>query len=189
MTWLRALVRLRDGLRSIREGTYINRNTVIDAHTHLEIGRDCMIGPHCCITDADHGTSPAQVVSIQPMVAAPVRIGDNVWVGATVVVLKGVTIDAEIGAEIGAGAVVTRDVPAAACWKPRRPASIRGGHARALERRRILGRHIRPVTLDCIGRGMRGEAWHLYRGTMGWHIAMGRWKYLTGFPVKAIGLG
>lgn len=43
------------------------------------------------------------------MRTAPVRIGDNVWLGADVVVLKGVTIGD--GAVIGAGSIVMKDVP------------------------------------------------------------------------------
>src|SRR5687767_1749041 len=39
----------------IRAGTYINRYTIVDAHNKIIIGRNCMIGPHCYITDADHG--------------------------------------------------------------------------------------------------------------------------------------
>ena len=40
----------------IRSGTYVNRYTILDAHRQIEIGRNCMIGPHCYITDGDHGT-------------------------------------------------------------------------------------------------------------------------------------
>ena len=48
----------------------------------------------------------------QPLVASPVRIGSNVWIGAGSIILKGVSIGND--AVIGAGAVVTRDVPSAA---------------------------------------------------------------------------
>jgi len=61
-----------------------------------------------------------------------------------------------------------------------------GGGARARERWRILTRHLRPVTLECVKRGNRREAWRLYRATFRWHVALGRWKYLAGFPLKAL---
>jgi glycosyltransferase involved in cell wall biosynthesis len=61
-----------------------------------------------------------------------------------------------------------------------------GGAARARERWRILTRHLRPVTLECLRRGLRGDAWGLYRMTFRWHVALGRWKYLAAFPVKAL---
>lgn len=93
----------------IRAGTYVNRYTMFDAHEHLEIGRDCMIGPHCYLTDADHGTTAGIPVNQQPMQVAPLIIEDNVWIGAGVQVLAGVRIGQ--GAVIGAGSVVTKDIP------------------------------------------------------------------------------
>ena len=93
----------------IDAGVYVNRFTVIDAHELVTIGRRCMIGPHCYITDADHGTRTGQPIADQPMTIAPVRIDDDVWIGANVSVLKGVTIGR--GAVVGAGSVVTRDIP------------------------------------------------------------------------------
>ena len=93
----------------IRSGTYINRYTIFDAHHQLEVGRDCMIGPHCYITDADHGKAPGVAVKEQAMEPAPVIIEDEVWLGASVTILPGVHIGK--GAVIGAGSVVTRDVP------------------------------------------------------------------------------
>jgi len=61
-----------------------------------------------------------------------------------------------------------------------------GGTARLRERRRILTRHARPVTFDCLRQGLCGEAWMLYRALFRWHAMLGRWKYLVGFPVKAL---
>lgn len=93
----------------IRSGTYVNRYTIFDAHQHLEVGRDCMIGPHCYITDADHGKQPGVSVKEQKMEHAPVIIEDEVWLGANVIVLPGVRIGK--GTVVGAGSVVTRDLP------------------------------------------------------------------------------
>ncbi|MEP7341837.1 MAG: acyltransferase [Acidobacteriota bacterium] len=98
----------------IRQGTYINRLTMIDAHEQVEIGRNCMIGPYCYITDANHGTAMDTIVKNQIMKARPVIIEDDVWLGAGVSVLPGVRIGR--GAVIGAGAVVTKDVPANAIY-------------------------------------------------------------------------
>ena len=60
-----------------------------------------------------------------------------------------------------------------------------GGSARATARRRILTRHVRPVTLECLRMGLHADAWQLYRETFSWHVRLGRWKYLLGFPMKA----
>ncbi|MBI4525303.1 MAG: acyltransferase [Deltaproteobacteria bacterium] len=93
----------------IRTGTYVNRYTIFDAHQRLEVGRDCMIGAHCYITDANHGQVPGLSVKSQTMQKAPVTIEDEVWIGSNVVVLPGVHIGR--GAVIGAGSVVTGDIP------------------------------------------------------------------------------
>jgi acetyltransferase-like isoleucine patch superfamily enzyme len=98
----------------IRHGTYINRYTMIDAHERIEIGRNCMIGPHCYITDADHGMTPDVPVKDQAMLTRPVVIEDEAWLGSGVTVLSGVRIGR--GSVIGAGAVVTKDVPAGAVF-------------------------------------------------------------------------
>ena len=94
---------------SIDQGTYLNRHTMLDAHSQISIGRNCMIGPNCYITDANHGRAPGVPVKEQKMVAQSVVIEDDVWLGAGVVVLPGVRLGR--GCVIGAGAVVTHDVP------------------------------------------------------------------------------
>jgi acetyltransferase-like isoleucine patch superfamily enzyme len=93
----------------IRSGTYINRFTIIDASEQIEIGSNCMIGPQCYITDHDHAHEIGRLVSEQPLIGRPVRIGSDVWIGAGVIILKGVNIGDR--AIIGAGSVVTKDVP------------------------------------------------------------------------------
>jgi GT2 family glycosyltransferase len=60
-----------------------------------------------------------------------------------------------------------------------------GGRARAAERRRILTRHTRPVTLSCLQQGLQREAWMLYRDTIAWNARQRRGKYLAAFPVLA----
>lgn len=100
----------KKGKISIGERCYINRHTMIDAHELIEIGPDCMIGPFCYITDGDHGRNGNGRLADLGMVAAPVVLEDNVWVGAHATILKGVRIGRH--AVIGAGAVVTKDVAA-----------------------------------------------------------------------------
>src|SRR5437660_12765398 len=69
-----------DAKISIRSATYINRFTMIDASLHIDIGRNCMIGPHCYITDHDHAHAPGVLVGDQKLVGAPVLIGIDVGV-------------------------------------------------------------------------------------------------------------
>jgi acetyltransferase-like isoleucine patch superfamily enzyme len=94
----------------ISSHTYINRNTFLDAIESLTIGQHCAIGPGCYITDHDHGTDISHTPLQQAMIAEPTKIGDRVWIGANVTILKGVTIGDDT--IIGAGSVVTKDIPA-----------------------------------------------------------------------------
>lgn len=71
------------------------------------IGARCMIGSHTAITSLTHDyASPEMWKTIE---AKPVIIGDDVWIGAHAVIMPGVTVGN--GAVIGAGSVVSRDVP------------------------------------------------------------------------------
>jgi acetyltransferase-like isoleucine patch superfamily enzyme len=99
--------RIQIGARS-----YVNRCTMFDASESIVVGARCMIGPHCYVTDHDHGTSAAAGIARQPLRSSATRIGEDVWIGAGAIVLKGVSIGD--GAVVGAGAVVTHDVPAGA---------------------------------------------------------------------------
>jgi acetyltransferase-like isoleucine patch superfamily enzyme len=96
----------------IGASTYINRHTFLDATLSITIGKDCAIGPGCYITDHDHGQDLSLPPLAQPMFSEPTQIGDRVWLGANVTVLKGVTIGENT--TVGAGSVVTKDLPAGA---------------------------------------------------------------------------
>ena len=61
-----------------------------------------------------------------------------------------------------------------------------GGAARAHARWEIITRHVRPVALECLRRGLHKEARQLYRATFGWHLRLGRWKFLAGFPLMSL---
>ena len=60
-----------------------------------------------------------------------------------------------------------------------------GGAGRRWQRREIVTRHARPISLVCLREKETAQGWHLYRATFGWHLRLGRWKYLAGFPMKA----
>ena len=97
----------------IRLGDYIfiGPYSVIYGHGGVEIGDSTLISMHCRIVSSNH-TIPALATDIrsQPDVLRPTRIGRDVWLGAGVSVLGGVTIGD--GCVVAAGAVVTRDLPA-----------------------------------------------------------------------------
>ncbi|MGE5591703.1 MAG: sugar O-acetyltransferase [Bacillota bacterium] len=87
---------------------YMNFDCVILDCAAVEIGDNVMAGPGVHIYTAYHPLQAAERVK-GPELAAPVRIGDNVWLGGGVIVCPGVTIGSNT--TIGAGSVVTRDVP------------------------------------------------------------------------------
>lgn len=94
---------------SIGAKTILSNNVSLVACDQIVIGERCLIGDLVTITDSDfHELSPEQRHEGAGQ-TAPVCIGDNVWLGSRVVVLKGVTIGD--GAVIAAGAVVVRDIP------------------------------------------------------------------------------
>lgn len=85
--------------------------TVIECADSVVLGRSVMCGANVTIADTDsHAIHWLERAKDGPAKTAPVRIGDNVWLGMNVLVLKGVEIGA--GTVVGAGSVVTRSLPA-----------------------------------------------------------------------------
>jgi glycosyltransferase involved in cell wall biosynthesis len=64
-----------------------------------------------------------------------------------------------------------------------------GGTARSAERIRILGGFVRPVVFALLRAGDRRAAWALYRRTLGWHLRLGRLRFVIGFPAVALVTG
>ena len=96
-------------------GTYVGRNTNIAAYCPVTIGADVMIAPYCHINSCNHCFGRRDIpISQQGLAPEPIVIGDGAWIGTHVVVLAGVTIGE--GAIIGAGSVVTKDVPSYQIW-------------------------------------------------------------------------
>lgn len=93
----------------IGSNTMIGYNNVIIAREGIAIGNNVMLGANVCIYDHDHVYSNHGIMREQGYTTAPVTIEDNVWIGAGVIVLKGVTIGS--GSVIAAGTVVKRDIP------------------------------------------------------------------------------
>lgn len=76
----------------------------------LQIGRRVEIAPNCAFYPYDHGFAPGENIRNQPLTTkGGIIIGDDVWLGVGVIVLDGVRIGT--GAVIGAGAVVTKNIP------------------------------------------------------------------------------
>ena len=113
---LAAPVRLRTfgpGARiEIGEGCQLSGTSITARSQRIRLGREVLVAPNCIIVDSDfHAPWPPEDRATAPGTEhdKPVDIGDHAWIGLNSIVLKGVTIGQ--GAIIGAGSVVTRDVP------------------------------------------------------------------------------
>ena len=97
--------------KQIRVGKrfFANFNFTVLDEAPVTIGDDCFIGPNVSIYTACHSTDPVERNSRKEW-ADPVTIGDNVWIGGSVTSLPGVSIGDNT--TIGAGSVVTKDIPA-----------------------------------------------------------------------------
>ena len=88
--------------------SFINYNCVFLDCAPIEIGDDLQMGPAVQLYTAEHPLDP-EVRRSGREYARPIRIGRNVWIGGGAVILAGLTIGED--AVIGAGSIVTRDVP------------------------------------------------------------------------------
>ncbi|MBQ6953515.1 MAG: sugar O-acetyltransferase [Bacteroidales bacterium] len=93
---------------SVGKHFFANFNFTVLDEAPVTTGDNCFIGPNVSIYTACHSTDPVERNSRKEW-AEPVTIGDNVWIGGSVTILPGVTIGSNT--TIGAGSVVTKDIP------------------------------------------------------------------------------
>lgn len=93
---------------SVGENFYANHNLVILDGAKVEFGDNVFIGPNCGFYTAGH---PIDIKSRNEGIeyAKPIKVGNNVWFGGNVSVMPGITIGDNV--TIGAGSVVTKDIP------------------------------------------------------------------------------
>lgn len=116
--WIEAYTKINMGSTNDTPGKltigswfYMNSFSMIDCHYQITIGDRVQVGPHCYICDFDHSLEVDLTAAFHrgKKTTGAVTIGDNVWIGAGVIILKSVNIGDN--AVIGAGAVITKDVP------------------------------------------------------------------------------
>lgn len=95
--------------KNIRLGknVFINNCCTFMDRGGITIGDNAFIGPQVCLITENHGLTPQMR---RTLISKPIVLKNNVWIGAGATVLPGVTIGEN--SVVGAGAVVTKDVPA-----------------------------------------------------------------------------
>ncbi|MGW0520904.1 sugar O-acetyltransferase [Crossiella sp. NPDC003009] len=91
------------------DNSFINYDAILMDCAPITIGNDVSIGPRAQLLTSLHPIEDHELRRQRWETAAPITIGDNAWLGGGVIVCPGVTIGANT--VVGAGSVVTRDLP------------------------------------------------------------------------------
>jgi acetyltransferase-like isoleucine patch superfamily enzyme len=101
---------LGSGTLIIGNNSTIGERCFIATHEQITIGDNVMVAAECYLIDSDHVFEDIEIpIKAQGIITSPIEIGDDVWIGAHVIILKGTRIGA--GAVIGANSVIKGDVP------------------------------------------------------------------------------
>ncbi|WP_328752098.1 acyltransferase [Streptomyces sp. NBC_00285] len=123
-------------------GSHCTLNPFTTVRGNVVLGDGVRIGAHTSLLGFNHSMAPDRPVHRQPLTSRGIRVGDDVWIGSHVVVVDGVRIGDHC--VVGAGAVVTRDLPA---W------SVAAGNpARVLRDRRDTKAAVSEGAADTEGR-------------------------------------
>lgn len=96
---------------TLGQGVSINQSTTLDGgRAGIHIGDNSRIAAHVCMFAFNHGIAADQLIAQQPVSSRGIRIGNDVWIGANVSIVDGISIGDK--AVVAMGSVVTKDVPA-----------------------------------------------------------------------------
>lgn len=109
-------LRVRDGLRvniaggciTLNGYVFFNSNVSLNCLDKITFGSNCIVGENVKFYDHDHIFDCQSIFHSSGFKTAPISIGNNVWIGAGVIILKGVTIGDNV--VIAAGSLVNKDV-------------------------------------------------------------------------------
>ncbi|KAK3302907.1 acetyltransferase-like protein [Chaetomium strumarium] len=109
--WVDGPIKLDYGINcKFGKQVYINSNCIFLDTCQITIGARTLIGPNCSFYAANHPTDPFVRNGISgPENGKPITVGEDCWFGGNAIVCPGVTIGR--GVTVGAGSVVTKDVP------------------------------------------------------------------------------
>lgn len=115
-----AVFRVEGGELIVGDKCFFNQNVSITCKKHIVIGNRCQIANNVVIVDHDHADSE----NWGSYVETPVVIGNDVWIGANAVIMRGTVIGDS--AVIGAGSIVKGNVPAGKVFYQKRETVIKG---------------------------------------------------------------
>lgn len=127
-------LKMRDGAKiRVRKGAIctlgnkvaVGSNNMIACHEKVAIGDNVQLSPNVQIYDHDHDFRHTDGLSANHFKTAPVVIGNNCWIGANTVILRGTTIGDNC--VIGAGCVLKGNIPKNSVVIQKRTTEIRGG--------------------------------------------------------------
>lgn len=105
-----AKIRVRKGGKlEVGKNFGMSNGCVVTAYEHIKIGDNVMLGPNVLIYDQDHDYRAPGGVAAMKFKTAPITIGNNVWIGANTLILRGTTIGDN--SVVGAGTVVKGTFP------------------------------------------------------------------------------
>jgi acetyltransferase-like isoleucine patch superfamily enzyme len=107
MTLEQNVVLASSGLLSIGNNVFFNRNTIVVCRDEVLIGDNCIFGPNVCVYDHNHVFDKHGLHD--SFKTQKVIIGNNCWIGAGVIILKGTCIGDNC--VIGAGTVLSGTIP------------------------------------------------------------------------------
>lgn len=111
----------RNGVCTISNNSSVNSNNMIAYHKKISIGDNVQFSTNVQVYDHDHDYRSG--LKNQKYSSVPIIIGDEVWIGANSIILKGVTIGSY--AVIAAGSIVNCDVPDYSVFVQKRKCDIR----------------------------------------------------------------
>lgn len=118
-----AKIRVRSGaVCKIGKNTSVNCNNLIVCHEKITIGNDVQFSPNVQIYDHDHDFRVKGGIKAGKYRTAPIEIGNNVWIGANTVILRGTKIGNN--AVIAAGSIVKGNVPDESVYVQKRSTDI-----------------------------------------------------------------
>lgn len=93
-----------NGFLKVGDNTSFNDRCIIACHKKIEIGKDCTFGPNVMVYDHDHDYMAEGIINGKKFKTDDVRIGNNCWIGANTIILRGTSIGDNC--VVGAGTVL-----------------------------------------------------------------------------------